>query len=143
MLTALGIAIHNFPEGLVVVSGTAASPQLGLVLAIAIALHNIPEGIAVAAPIIAATGNRRKAVWYTFLSGLAEPVGALLGVLFLSAYMSPDTIALLLAGVAGVMVFISLDELLPTAHRYGEEHAVTAGVLAGMIIMVATLALLR
>jgi len=142
ILTALGIAIHNLPEGLVIVSGAAASPELGLLLAVAIAMHNIPEGIAVAVPIIEATGNRRKAVWYTFLSGLAEPLGAVLGALVLAPYMTPGFIQLALAGVAGVMVFIGLDELLPTAHRYGEEHATTVGVLAGMIVMVATLVVL-
>jgi ZIP family zinc transporter len=143
ILTALGIAIHNLPEGLVIVSGAAASPELGLLLAVAIAMHNIPEGIAVAVPIVEATGNRAKAIWYTFLSGLAEPVGAVLGALILAPYMTPEVIQLSLAGVAGVMVFIGLDELLPTAHRYGEEHATTVGVLAGMMLMVATLVILR
>ena len=142
ILTALGIAIHNLPEGIVIVAGAAASPELGVLLAVAIAMHNIPEGIAVAVPILEATGDRKRAIWYTFLSGMAEPLGAILGALVLGPYMTPEVTEAVLAAVAGVMVFIGLDELLPTAHRYGEEHATTSGVLAGMIIMVATLVLL-
>lgn len=142
LLTALGIGIHNLPEGLVIASGAAASMELGVLLAVAISLHNIPEGIAVSVPIIEATGDRRKALWYTVLSGMAEPVGALLGALILRQYMTPWIVQLMLAMVAGVMVFISLDELLPTAHRYQREHATTLGVLVGMIVMVGTLAVL-
>jgi len=143
ILTAVGIAIHNFPEGLVVLSGAAASEDLGILLAIAIAVHNIPEGIAVAVPIAAATGSRKKAFMYSFISGLAEPVGALAGALVLMHFMTPAISAVMLAGVAGLMVFISLDELLPTAHRYGEEHSATLGAVAGMAVMIATLMLLR
>jgi len=142
LLTAAGIAIHNFPEGLVVLSGAAESPSLGVLLTVAIAVHNIPEGIAVAVPIAAATGSRKRAFLYSFLSGLAEPVGALLGALVLMHFMTPTVTASMLAVVAGLMVFISLDELLPTAHRYGEEHAATVGVFAGMALMAATLVML-
>lgn len=142
LLTAAGIAIHNLPEGLVVLSGAASSHELGVLLAIAIAVHNIPEGIAVSVPIAAATGNHRKAFAYSLLSGLAEPLGALLGALVLMHFMTPQVNAAVLALVGGLMVFISLDELLPTAHRYGEEHVATVGVLAGMVVMVATLMLL-
>lgn len=142
ILTAVGIAIHNFPEGLVVLSGAAKSSELGIMLAIAVAVHNIPEGIAVAVPIAAATGKRTQAFWYSFLSGIAEPVGALLGALVLMQVMTPTVTAYMLAGVAGLMVFISLDELLPTAHRYGEEHAATLGAVAGMAVMIATLMML-
>ncbi|HCA47280.1 MAG TPA: zinc transporter ZupT [Armatimonadetes bacterium] len=142
MLTAIGIAIHNFPEGLVVLSGAAKSPELGTMLAIAIAMHNIPEGIAVPVPIAAATGKRSQAFWISFVSGLAEPLGAALGALVLMHVMTPMVTSLMLAGVAGLMVFISLDELLPTAHCYGEEHAATLGALAGMAVMVTTLIVL-
>jgi ZIP family zinc transporter len=111
-------------------------------LAIAIAVHNIPEGIAVAVPIAAATGKRSRAFWYSFLSGIAEPLGALMGALVLMHFMTPQITALMLAGVAGLMVFISLDELLPTAQRYGEEHSTTLGAVAGMAVMIATLIML-
>lgn len=143
LLTALGIAIHNFPEGLVVLSGAASSGELAVVLTVAIAVHNIPEGIAVAVPIVAATGRRRQAFLYSTLSGLAEPLGALAGALVLMHFMTPGVIAALLAGVAGLMVFISLDELLPAAHEYGQAHAATIGVLAGMAVMVGTLLALK
>ncbi len=142
LLTALGIAIHNFPEGLVVLSGAATSGELAVVLTVAIAVHNIPEGIAVAVPIVAATGKRRQAFLYATLSGLAEPLGALAGALVLMHFMTPGVIAALLAGVAGLMVFISLDELLPAAHEYGQAHAATVGVFAGMAVMVGTLVVL-
>ncbi|MGI5816994.1 MAG: zinc transporter ZupT [Armatimonadota bacterium] len=143
VLTALGIAIHNFPEGLVVLSGAAVSPELGITLAIAVAIHNIPEGIAVAVPITAATGKRKLAFWYAFLSGMAEPFGALLGALVLMHVMTPVVMGWVLAAVAGLMVFISLDELLPAANRYGEEHWATLGVVCGLAVMIATLVLLH
>jgi len=143
MLTAVGIAIHNFPEGLVVLSGAASSPELGVMLAVAIALHYIPEGIAVAVPIAAATGRRTTAFWYSFLSGLAEPIGALMGAIVLMHFMTPAVTGFMLAGVAGLMVFISLDELLPTANQYGEGHAATLGAAAGMALMIFTLIMLK
>jgi ZIP family zinc transporter len=148
ILTAVGIAIHNFPEGLVVLSGAASDAaggdtgNLAVMLTIAIAVHNIPEGIAVAVPIAAATGKRTTAFWYSFLSGIAEPIGALLGALVLMHFMTEAVIAYMLAAVAGLMVFISLDELLPTAHRYGEEHSATLGAVAGMAVMIVTLMML-
>lgn len=143
VLTALGIAIHNFPEGIVVLAGAAQSTKLALLLTVAIAVHNIPEGIAVSVPILAATGDRKRAFLYSFLSGLAEPVGALVGAVVLINIMTPAVTAATLAFVAGIMVFISFDELLPTAHRYGEEHAASVGVLLGMVVMIATLVMLR
>ena len=139
LLTAVGITIHNFPEGVVVLAGAAESQKLAVLLAVAIAVHNIPEGIAVSVPILAATGNRMKAFLYSFLSGLAEPLGALLGAVILIHIMTPAVTAYTLAFVAGIMVFISFDELLPTAHRYGEEHAASLGVAAGMAVMIGTL----
>ena len=143
VFTAIGVAIHNFPEGLVVVAGTAASLELGIVLAIAVAIHNIPEGIAVAVPIVQATGKRTVAFTYALLSGLAEPVGAVLGALVLMHFMTDTALALVLAGVAGLMVFISLDELLPAANLSQEGHSATLGVLLGMMLMVATLVVMH
>lgn len=140
-LVALGLAIHNFPEGLAVFASALSSTELGVVLAIAIAIHNIPEGIAVAVP-IAATGDARRAVGASFLSGLTEPAGALLGALLLVPLVDERALSFILAGVGGVMVFISLDELLPAAHKFGQEHPVILGVIAGMMVMAASLALL-
>lgn len=142
VLTAVGIAIHNFPEGLVVLAGAAVSPELGIALAIAVAIHNIPEGIAVAVPITAATGKRRMAFWFAFLSGMAEPLGALLGALVLMHFMTPVVMGWVLAAVAGLMVYISLDELLPAANRYAEAHWATFGVMVGIAVMIATLVVL-
>lgn len=143
VFTALGIAIHNFPEGLVTFSSAATGDvALGTVVALAIAIHNIPEGIAVSVPIFYATGNRRRAFLFSFSSGLAEPVGALIGYAILFSFLTPTLLSTLLAFVAGIMVYISLDELLPLAHRYGQEHLVIIGIGAGMFVMAASLFLL-
>ena len=143
VFTALGIAIHNFPEGLVTFSSAATGDvALGIAVAVAIAIHNIPEGIAVSAPIFYATGSRRRAFLWSFSSGVAEPVGALLGYAILMPFLTPTLLSSLLAFVAGIMVYISLDELLPLAHRYGQEHLVITGVGVGMLVMAVSLFLL-
>jgi ZIP family zinc transporter len=136
VLTAIGIAIHNFPEGLVTFSsGLVANRSFGILVASAIAIHNIPEGISVSIPIAQATGSRGRAFLYSFGAGLAEPVGALLGYAILFNFLTPDIIYSLMAFAAGIMVYISLDEILPTAHLFGEEHQVIIGVAVGMIVM--------
>ena len=117
LFTALAIAIHNFPEGLATFTAALTDPGLGVAIAVAIAIHNIPEGIAVSIPVYYATGSRKKAFWLSFLSGLAEPVGAIIGFLILMPFLSPVVFGVLFAGVAGIMVFISLDELLPAAEE--------------------------
>ena len=143
IFTALGIAIHNFPEGLVTFTSTATGDvALGVSVAIAIAIHNIPEGIAVSVPIFYATGKRWRAFLYSFSSGLAEPVGALIGYAILLPFLTPTLLSASLAFVAGIMVYISLDELLPMAHRYGQEHLVITGIGAGMLVMAVSLLLL-
>jgi ZIP family zinc transporter len=144
MLIALGIAIHNFPEGLAVFSGAVTGDRtFGLLVAIAIALHNIPEGISVSVPISEATGNRRRAFVYSFLSGLTEPLGAIIGYAILFPFLTPTLVYTLLAFSAGIMVYISLDEILPTAHLYGKQHFVILGVLAGMLVMAISIFLIR
>jgi zinc transporter, ZIP family len=142
LFTALAIGIHNFPEGLATFAATLADPAIGISIAVAIAIHNIPEGIAVAVPIHAATGSRRKAFWLSFSSGLAEPVGALLGWFLLRPFFGPTTFGLLFAAVAGVMVFVSLDELLPTAKAYDGGHTAIYGLIAGMAVMALSLLLI-
>jgi len=143
LFTALAIAIHNFPEGLATFTMALTEPSTGVAIAVAIAIHNIPEGIAVAVPIFYATGDRKKAFQYSFLSGLAEPVGALVGYLLLRPFFVPQMLGVLFAGVAGIMVYISLDELLPAAERYGEHHLCMYGLVAGMAVMAVSLLLLQ
>lgn len=142
MFTALAIGIHNFPEGLATFTAALNDPELGLAIAIAIAIHNIPEGIAVSVPIYYATGSRKKAFTLSFLSGLSEPIGALIGYAILMPFMSDTTFGILFAAVAGIMVFISLDELLPAAREYGEHHLSIYGLIIGMAVMAISLLLL-
>ena len=112
---------------------------LGVSIALAVAIHNIPEGVAVSLPIYHATGSRKKAFWYSALSGMAEPVGALVGFLLLRSILHDAAFGVMFALIAGIMVYISLDELLPTAHEYGEGHKVIWGVVGGMFVMAVSL----
>lgn len=139
MLFALAIGIHNFPEGMAVFVSGISNPGTGLSIAIAIAIHNIPEGITVSVPIYHATNSRKKAFLYSALSGLAEPCGALTAWLLLAPFLSPALLAILFAAVAGIMVYITFDELLPLAEEYGEHHLSISGVVAGMMVMALTL----
>ena len=141
MFSALAIAIHNFPEGLATFMSALAEPSLGISISVAIAIHNIPEGVAVSVPIYFATRSKGKAFWYSFLSGLAEPVGALFGFFLLRAFFNDLAFGIIFAGVAGIMVYISLDELLPTAEEYGEHHVAIGGLIAGMAVMALSLLL--
>ena len=149
MFTALAIGIHNFPEGLATFLAALEDPSLGAAIAIAIALHNIPEGISVSVPIFYATGNRMKAFFYSSISGLAEPVGAIIAYMGLrlffggdSGVIPPQVMGLLFGGVAGIMVYISLDELLPTSRAYGKGHDSIFGLLTGMAVMALSLLLM-
>ena len=141
MFSALAIAIHNFPEGLATFMGAMTNPALGISIAVAIAIHNIPEGIAVSVPIYYATGSRRKSFWLSLLSGLAEPVGAIVGYFILRRIFNESTFGVIFAGGAGIMIYISLDELLPTAEEYGEHHIAIGGMIGGMAIMATSLLL--
>jgi ZIP family zinc transporter len=143
VFTAFAIAIHNFPEGLATFATTLSDVGVGVAIALAIAIHNIPEGISVSVPIFYATGDRRRAFKLSFLSGLAEPVGAIVGYMILLPFLSDALLASLLAFVAGIMVYISIDELLPLAHRYGKEHTVLIGLILGMLVMALSLLLLE
>jgi ZIP family zinc transporter len=141
LFSALAIAIHNFPEGLATFTSALTDPALGLSIAIAIAIHNIPEGIAVSVPLFYATGSRARAFGLSFLSGLSEPIGALVGFFVLFQFFNDTMFGVLFAAVGGIMVFISLDELLPTAEKYGEHHLAIYGLVAGMIVMAFSLLL--
>lgn len=140
--TALAIAIHNFPEGIATFMSALHDPNLGVAIAVAIAIHNVPEGIAVAVPIFYATGIRMKAFKLSFLSGLAEPFGAFIAYLILMPFLTDVMFGVIFAGVAGIMVFISLDELLPAAKKYDETHLSIYGLVAGMATMAISLVLL-
>ncbi|HSG67584.1 MAG TPA: zinc transporter ZupT [Bacteroidales bacterium] len=141
IFTALAIGIHNFPEGMATFIAALQDPALGIAIAVAIAIHNIPEGIAVSVPIYYASGSRKKAFWYSFTSGLAEPVGAMLGFLILMPFLSPLMLGVIFAMVAGIMVFISIDELLPAAQEFGEHHLSVYGLIGGMMLMALSLLL--
>lgn len=135
LFSALAITIHNFPEGLVTFMATLEDPTLGIAIAVAVALHNIPEGIAVSVPIYYATGSRIKAFFYSFMSGLAEPLGALIGFFVLYNYLNELTFGIVFTAVAGIMVYICMDELLPAAQEYEEHHFSIFGLTLGMMVM--------
>jgi ZIP family zinc transporter len=141
LFSALAIAIHNFPEGIATFTGALQDPALGVSIAVAIAIHNIPEGIAVSVPLYYATGSKKKAFIWSALSGLSEPVGAVVGYFLLMQFFNELMFGILFAGVAGIMVYISLDELLPTAEKYGEHHIAIYGVISGMVVMAVSLLL--
>ncbi len=143
LLVALGIGIHNFPEGMATMAGSLADVKIGVVMAVAIAMHNIPEGLAVSVPIFAATGSRRKAFLYSLGSGIAEPIGAGIGGFALHPILTPANLARILAAIAGVMIYVSLDELVPASRKYGEPHTAILAAIVGMGVVVASLAALR
>lgn len=141
VVVAIAISIHNFPEGFATFIAALHDPKIAIPVAVAIAIHNIPEGISVSVPIYHATNNRKKAFFYSFLSGLSEPVGALLGYLIFRPFLNDAVFGFLFASVAGIMVFISLDELLPAAREYGENHLAIYGLISGMVVMAISLLL--
>ncbi|EOH9115851.1 zinc transporter ZupT, partial [Campylobacter jejuni] len=143
IFTALAIAIHNFPEGFATFISSLDNLTLGIAIAIAVAIHNIPEGLAVSLPIYHATGDKKKAFIYSALSGFAEPLGAFVGALILLPFIGDLTLAISFAVIAGIMVFISLDELLPAAKTYDKAHDSLYGLIAGMMIMALSLNLLE
>lgn len=135
VFTALAIGIHNFPEGFATFISSLDNLTLGLSIALAIAIHNIPEGMAVSLPIYHATGNKKKAFWYATLSGFAEPIGAIIGFFILFPFMGEATLGVTFGLVAGIMIYISFDELLPAARVYGNAHTTIAGLVLGMFVM--------
>jgi len=150
LFTALAIGIHNFPEGLATFLAALQDPGLGVAIAIAIALHNIPEGISVSVPIYYATGSRKRAFVYSVLSGMAEPVGAIIAYAAILTFLGggaggipPEIMGVLFGGVAGIMVYISLDELLPTSRAYGKGHDSLFGLVVGMMVMALSLLLMK
>lgn len=136
IMTAVALALHNFPEGMATLMAGIQSASLVYPIAFAVALHNIPEGIAISVPVFYATGSRKKAFFYSFLSGLTEPFGAIIGYLFLRPFLTHTLLSIIFSIVAGIMVYISFDELLPTAHKYGQRRHATIGLLIGIFLMI-------
>jgi ZIP family zinc transporter len=143
LFVALAIAIHNFPEGLATFLLVLDDPEVGIALAVAVALHNIPEGIAVSVPVYYATKSRSKAFKLSFLSGLAEPAGAIIGYLILRPFLTDFSLGFVFSMVAGVMVFLAIDTLLPTAKNSARGHLTVYGFIAGMAVMATSLVMLR
>ena len=139
---ALGLGIHNLPEGLASFAGALESRKLGMAIVLATAVHNIPKGLAVSAPVYTATGSRRQAFLWSFLSGVVEPVGAGLAALVLVPFLNGAVLGVVLSAVAGIMVRISLDELVPVSRSFGEEHLSIVGVMVGMAVMAVSLLML-
>lgn len=143
VFTAIAIGIHNFPEGFATFVSALDGLALGIPIALAIAIHNIPEGMAVSLPIYHATGDKKKAFFYALVSGIAEPVGALIGFFILLPLMGDLTLGITFGMVAGIMVYISFDELLPAARIYGNAHTTILGITLGMGVMAFSLLLFK
>lgn len=135
IFTAIAIGVHNFPEGIATFMSAMSDVAVGISIAVAVAIHNIPEGIAVSVPVYYATGSKRKALLWSVLSGFAEPVGAIAGYFILSLFRSDVSLGYVFAMVAGIMIYISFDELLPAAHKYGKHHVAIYGLISGMILI--------
>lgn len=135
VFTAVAIGIHNFPEGIATFMAAMSDVTIGISIAIAVAIHNVPEGIAVAVPVYYATGSKRKALLWSVLSGFSEPVGAAAGYFILSMFRTDIILGFVFAMVAGIMIYISFDELLPAAHKYGKHHVAIYGLISGIIVI--------
>lgn len=142
LMIAAAITIHNFPEGVATFTMALKNPSIGIAIAFAIAIHNIPEGIAVSIPVYCATGKRKKAFFLSLLSGFAEPFGALIAYIVLMPFINNFVLGIIFASVAGIMIYISFDELLPAARQYGEHHLSMYGLIAGMIVMAISIILI-
>lgn len=142
VFTALVLAVHNFPEGFATFVSAIYNSTLGIAITVALAIHNIPEGMSIAVPIYYATGSRKKAFFYSFLTGLVEPLGAIIGYLIFGAILNEVTFGIIFGVVAGIMIYISLFELIPSALKNGEDKYVTIGGIVGMLVMAISLLLL-
>jgi ZIP family zinc transporter len=143
MFLALGIAIHNFPEGMATFYSSIVDVKVGIAIAVAIAIHNIPEGLAVSVPIYKATGSKSRAFLWSFLSGVVEPVGAVITSFVLMPYLSPVILGYILSGIAGLMAYIAIDELLPVSKSYGFSHLPILSFTIGMAVMILSLVLIK
>lgn len=143
LLAALAITAHNLPEGLATFLATLQNPVVGVPLAVAIAIHNIPEGVSIAIPVFYATGSKQRALIATGVSALAEPAGALIGYTILAPFLSEIAFAIVFGMIAGVMVFLALDELLPTAKRYARGHETVYGMVIGMAALATSLVMFK
>ena len=139
ILTALAIGIHNFPEGMATFTSALRDPHLGAAIAVAIAIHNVPEGIATSVPIYFSTGSRKKAFLVSFFSGITEPLGAVIGYIILRPFFNDTIFGILFGMIAGIMVFISIEELLPMAREYDKSKVTIIGFVIGMIVIAASL----
>ncbi|MRR19469.1 zinc transporter ZupT [bacterium] len=142
MFTAIAIGVHNFPEGIATFMSAMSDVTVGISIALAVAIHNIPEGIAVSVPVFYATGSKRKALLWSVLSGFSEPIGAIAGYFILTLFNSDISLGYVFGMVAGIMVYISFDELLPAAHKYGKHHVAIYGLISGMVVIGLSLILL-
>ncbi len=142
MFTAIAIGVHNFPEGIATFMSAMSDVTVGISIAVAVAIHNIPEGIAVSVPVFYATGSKRKALLWSVLSGFSEPIGAIAGYFILTLFNSDISLGYVFGMVAGIMVYIAFDELLPAAHKYGKHHVAIYGLISGMVMIGLSLILL-
>jgi len=135
IISCLAIIMHNIPEGIITYLTSTADFRLGITLALAIALHNIPEGISISVPIYYSTGSRKRALFYTFISGISEPFGAVLAALFLAPFVNATIMGILYAFIAGIMIHISIYELLNESCSYNKIFLTILSFIFGSIFM--------
>lgn len=143
LMATLAITAHNLPEGMATFFSTLNSPTIGISSAIAIAIHNVPEGLSIAIPVFYATGSKKKAVLATFISAIAEPIGAFLGYIVLAPFIGSAVYGFVFGIIAGAMVYLALDELLPASKRYAKGHETVYGIISGMAIIALSLVMFR
>jgi ZIP family zinc transporter len=143
LMATLAITAHNIPEGMATFFSTLDNPAVGMNLALAIAIHNIPEGLSIAIPVFYATRSKAKAVLATFVSAIAEPIGAFLGYVVLAPFIGPTVYGCVFGVIAGAMVYLALDELLPAAKRYAKGHETVYGIISGMAIIALSLVMFK
>ncbi|HLR21515.1 MAG TPA: zinc transporter ZupT [Tissierellaceae bacterium] len=141
IMSGVAIAIHNLPEGLAIFTAGLKDITVAIPIAAAVIMHNIPLSIAISVPIFYATNSRRKAFLFTLVVGLCQPLGAVIGYLLFSQFFNDLLFGILFAIISGIMIFVALDELLPTSQKYEDHHISVYGAIVGMIVMAISLAI--
>jgi ZIP family zinc transporter len=143
VVTTIGLITHNIPEGIMVFLATLFSPETGIFVAVAVAIHNIPQGFSLSTSTFYITHDTKRAFLFSFSSGFIEPISALVAALLFYPFLTGLSLYLALAFISGIMIYASLGELIPIAHRYGEARSIFMGIIIGMSIMICSLTVVQ